>query len=259
MKINTYKTKLILILILIIITIFFLSLFLLSNNKEKTNDINVIKKNKINNEKKLKEEKVKTENKNFETLKSKEVKRIITENDNTKIDLLKENFKQATNIEDKSLYASILIRFDAPDKEVYQNYLVEVAERVINDDRPFPLKLDESGNAIRGELSPEFIEWCEKNNISIKPANECFNEYFYKYPALIGYFALTDDELFIEYVEKGIKSKNIFVVSASSTALAVFGDRRYIELIRETLESQNNPQYSEIIALSLLYFNDPYA
>ncbi|MGH7884591.1 MAG: hypothetical protein ACRENO_02710 [Thermodesulfobacteriota bacterium] len=179
----------------------------------------------------------------------------VTENHSLDIKILEKQFEEAEHEVHKSLYASLLLRLGVDD-EKYFNYLNDLAETIIRDDRPFPLKIDENGNEIKGQTSDEFQDWCQKNNIEI---NLCVTEYFRIYPAIISYLGLTNDETFFSYLETGIFSPNLGLVLGSANGLGILGDERGISLIEKALNETDNKSKQFYIAIPLLFFNDSYA
>ncbi|MGH7884680.1 MAG: HEAT repeat domain-containing protein [Thermodesulfobacteriota bacterium] len=179
----------------------------------------------------------------------------VTENQSLDIKVLEKQFEEAEHEVHKSLYSSILIRLGVED-EKYFNYLNDLAETIIRDHRPFPLKLDDSGNEIRGQASDEFQDWCKEEN---KEINVCVTEYFRTYPAIISYLGLTDDDKFFDYLKSGLNSSNDSIVIASANGLGILGNEKGIQLIENALENTENKSYQREIALSLFFIDNSYA
>jgi len=233
-----------------VLVLILLSIFLYFMNWRKKDELTLdIAKNKKNIEVSEKLQK------QFIPIPKEEVFEIIENNKTSEINLIKEKFDEADSEIRKSLYASILLRLGVQD-EKYITYLKGQAEKIINDDRPYPVKKDENGNEIKGEYNPEFEDWCKKNNIELR---QCTAEWFYSFPSIMGYLGLTNNELFFEYLKSGLNSTNDGIVLNSVSGLGILGDPRGIDLIEDAIKNTDNPGVKHIMAQSLLFIDDPYA
>ncbi len=191
----------------------------------------------------------------FTPIPTQKIIEILNNHDLEAIDELKKKYKRANHEIYKTLYSAILLRLGVENDE-YFYYLKNQVEKVLNDNRPNIYIKDESGKIIDDKKSEEFKNWYQKNN---KELNQCLFESVYTFAAPLVDIGLSKDKRFFKYLEKGINSENSLIVSSSASGLAIYGDKKGINLIKNALNNKKNKHIQESIAITLLYFNEPSA
>ncbi len=187
-------------------------------------------------------------------LSEEEIINIIKNNDVSKVSIIKKLFENSNEEVNKTLYAAILWRLGEKEN-LYWDYLVSKSIQAVESDMSHPLYFDDDkGKFVRGKHNPEFLDWCEKNNVDIPLAT---TRYIYIYPAIIQYLGLSGDKRGFNIILTALESNNMHLVLAATNALGILNDKRGIDYIVET--AKKHPEYSYIIAPSLAYIDEPRA
>jgi len=238
-----FKYIIIIILTLILVGVF---IYLMKPEHEKKAIINIKKNEKTSQ---VIKEKEKYE---FKPIDPQMIYKIINENKTSEISEIEKKFEEAPNSMYKSLYVSMLLRLGDEDDKYFE-YLEDQAKQIIEDDRPYLLAKDANGKDIKGQISPEFEDWCSNKDIEI---NICISEWVYSIPAITTYLGLSGDERFFVYLEAALNSSSEIKVRAAANGLGLLGDKRAIPLFAQVLKNTNKPFHQHKIALPLYYFND---
>ncbi len=174
--------------------------------------------------------------------------------DKKAIPALREAFKNAGARTEKQAIAAALVAL-GEDDDFYWEFLVKFAKRAIESEIPFPLMFDKEGRAIKGKFNPEFIAWCERNNIEPRDAAA---DALYLQPTDVMFIGVTGDRRAFEILLQAIRSRNYLINVRAAQGLARLQDKRAIRPI--ILACDRAP--SEIapkIAESLVFFDEPEA
>jgi hypothetical protein len=167
---------------------------------------------------------------------------------------LKGIFKHSQDKEEKQTIASKVLHLGERDEE-YWSYLVQYAKAAIESPIPNPLAVDEKGKGIRGQLSAEFLTWCDKNKCV---PGEAVAAAFYRLPADVLFLGTAKDPRACDLFVRGLQSENYMIIHASAMSLANLQDKRAIPLLIQT--TRRVPGIGEGIAeTALIYFDDPEA
>jgi hypothetical protein len=153
----------------------------------------------------------------------------------------------------KGQIASALVRL-GDKNDIYWNYLVEQATEAVNSDLPFPTARDSKGVPIRGQLSPEFNAWVKAHNIP----PEAVGELVYTLPGKVILLAGARDPRGVPLLRRALQSANPMIAAFAANGLAAIQDKSSIPLIIAACK-RPYPDESEVIAQSLIYFDDAEA
>jgi len=155
---------------------------------------------------------------------------------------------------DKMQFASRVIRLGFKNKdEEYFQYLADRAQVAIERNVPFPLKFDENGKWVRGEMSEAFLAWCAKHQVE---PGEMASTLLQKDLAPVMALADSGDPRALPLLLRGLASPNLFVVTQAAHGLGLIGDARAIAPLVEAIEKA--PEDMRLyIARELGYFDHP--
>lgn len=155
----------------------------------------------------------------------------------------------------KSLYAALIVRLDT-DGDKYWNYLSNVVSNILQSDMPIPLNYDTNNRLKRGEYNPDFLKWCEENNVDKELAA---GFWFYYNPYFFRFLGLSKDSRAFKLLSQGISSNNELIVRSSVDGLALLGDKRGISLIKKVCDKYKDTPIINFVSYQLFYFDDPEA
>jgi len=157
---------------------------------------------------------------------------------------------------DKMQFASRVIRLGFKNKdEEYFQYLAERAKVAIEREVPFPLKFDEKGKWVRGEMSEAFLNWCAKHQVE---PGEMAKTLLQKDLVPVMALAYLGDPRALPLLLRGLASPNLYVVKQAANGLGLIGDARAITPIVEAIEKVPE-EVRELFASELGYFAHPKA
>ncbi len=157
---------------------------------------------------------------------------------------------------DKMQFASRVIRLGFKNRdEEYFRYLADRAEVVIEREVPFPMKFDERGKFVRGEMSQAFLAWCVKHQVE---PSEMATTLMQKDLVPVMALAESGDPRALPLLLRGLTSPNLYVVTQTAHGLGLIGDARAITPVVEAIETA--PEDMRLyIARELGYFDHPQA
>lgn len=139
-------------------------------------------------------------------------------------------------------------------KDVYWNYLAELAKSVLDNGAPSPVHYDAQGKHIPGP-SQEFIAWAQAHGQAPGPAAESA---VYIWPGLVGGLGMTGDSRALPLLRRALSSPNPMIQIAASKGLAEMHDEASVPLVISRCTNAP-PEVASVIAESLVYFDDPEA
>jgi len=148
--------------------------------------------------------------------------------------------RQFVSVEDpllKAKIASALVKMGEKD-DTYWEYLVKLATRAVESEAP-------------DFTSPEFETWVKGRNLS--PAET--EEQLSLLPGAVGLLGMTSDPRAVPLLRRALLSPNHLTETAAAMGLAELHDKESIPLIIEACKKAP-PQTAEVIAESLVYFDD---
>ncbi len=183
-----------------------------------------------------------------------DIERIAKAHDVEMIPVLEKQFVAASEeVDHKGVIASALVRL-GDKNDIYWNYLIEQATEAIDSGLPFPAARDSQGVPIRGQLSPEFNAWVKARNIP----PEAVGDLVYSLPGKVITLAETGDPRGIPLLRRALESPNPFMAAYAAEGLALIPDNASVPLIIAVCK-RSYPDVSELIAESLIYFDDAKA
>lgn len=182
------------------------------------------------------------------------VEDLLKRGDTGAIPALKEAFEKSAKKSERQRIASTLLVSGERD-ELFLDYLMHFARLAIESDMPFPFGFDSEGKIIPRKYSSEFLSWCKQNNIEPDvAAREALNIL----PVDVVFLAMARDPRAFDLLEKGLESKNYYIVARSAQGLARLEDSRAIKPIIEATRRLPS-ELAPLTAQALLVFNDPEA
>lgn len=154
----------------------------------------------------------------------------------------------------KMKFASNLMELGVKDEE-YFRYLAERAQVAIERDVPFPMKFDENGKVIRGEMSEAFLAWCDKHQIE---PGERVSTFIYKDPVPVMILAQSGDPRALPLLLRGLASPNFYIVAKAAHGLGLIGDARAIDPLVQAIEKAPE-EVRLLLVMELGYFDHPEA
>jgi len=145
---------------------------------------------------------------------------------------LRDAFERVTAKEEKQPIAATLIRLGDKTSS-YFDYLAGYATAAIEDRTPTLLTYDSKGQTIRGQLNPEFENWCAQNK---KDPHDVARLLFYDYPSDVLVLASAQDSRAAELFRRGLQSPNVLVMAYSVQGLGRLKDSTAIALIRKAID-----------------------
>ena len=177
---------------------------------------------------------------------------LLAQGDEKGFEILKDMFQRASgNILKQKLIAVDLVRYREPSGE-YDEFLEPYAVETIEAGVPYPLRVNAEGLYVRGELSDDFLRWCEANDIQKEVAA---GRAMYEHPRYVRNLAETGDPRAYFVLIQALQSPNPRVMWNAGRGLAFIGDPRAIPLIIAAAEKEPT-EPRRMVAASLLLFND---
>jgi len=139
--------------------------------------------------------------------------------------------------------------------EKYFRYLAKKAQIAIERDVPFPMKFNEKGKAVRGEMSEAFLAWCEKNQVD---PGEMTSILIYEDPIPVMLLAKSGDPRALPLLLRGLDSLNLYIVAKAAYGLGLIGDPRAIDHFIQAIDKAPEEVRPEIVK-ALGYFDHPKA
>jgi hypothetical protein len=149
--------------------------------------------------------------------------------DPTTIPALEAAFDKRDAKQEKQWIACTLLRL-GDKKDKYFDYLSSFVQQAIEDRAPQPLKIDSEGNAVKGEFSAEFENWCALNHRDPKQVAAL---QLGVYPMDMMILAMADDRRAGDLFLRGLDSPNPLVVAFSTQGLGRLGAASAIPLVEK--------------------------
>ena len=149
---------------------------------------------------------------------------------------------------EKQEIAVTLIRLGEKSDDYFE-FLAAYVREAVEDRTPACLKYDSNGKEIRGEFSPEFLNWCASNG---KDARSAAALQLGTYPRDTWALVRTGDSRAKELFRKGLDSPYGIVVGLCVQGLGRLQDVEAIPLIEKA--SQRLPHAATAIAMALPWF-----
>jgi len=140
---------------------------------------------------------------------------------------LRQAFAKASDKEMKQRIAATLLRL-GDSSALYFGYLADFANSAVDDPAPIFLVFDAEGKTVRGQMSPEFLEWCVRNQ---KEPDAEAQLQSWVYPGDLLLLAQTNDHRADAIFRKGLDSPNPMVVALCVQGLGRLQDISAIPLI----------------------------
>jgi hypothetical protein len=134
--------------------------------------------------------------------------------------------------EDKQWIANTLLRL-GDQKDKYFDYLAGFVQHAIEDRTLLPLKIDSEGNAVRGEFSVEFENWCAPNH---KDPRQVAALQLGVCPMDVMILAMANDRRAADLFLRGLDSPNPTVVAYSTQGLGRLGVMSAIQLVEKACD-----------------------
>jgi HEAT repeat protein len=166
---------------------------------------------------------------------------------------LEKQFTLTSDPLDKAKIAQVLL-YLGDKKDLYWDYLAELAKPAVESDAPDPGLYDAQGKPIQG-LSQEFIQWAKLHNESPVDAS---TKAVYEWPGIVMLVGGTGDPRAVPLLRRALSSPNSLIASAAVDGLAQMQDVASVPSIIARCEKAR-PDEAAIIAESLVYFDDPDA
>ncbi len=165
---------------------------------------------------------------------------------------LEKQFASAPEFIDKAKVAQVLLAL-GDKKDVYWNYLAELADSILESDAPNPMQFDAEGKGVPG-LSPDWVAWAKAHN---QPAS-AGEDAIYVYPGIIGLLGMTRDPRAIPLLRQALAFPNYMIQTAATMGLAEMQDKSSVPLIIDACK-RAPAEVAEVMARSLVYFDAPEA
>lgn len=165
---------------------------------------------------------------------------------------LEKQFSKTTDVDTKVSLASGLVKLRDEDDR-YWKYLLEQATAAVESDVPDSNFSQSEGKMMM--INPELQAWASSHNMSV---NEAFQSARLGIPGKIFKLATAGDRRCVPLLRRALQARNYLIVLWASKGLAEIQDKESIPLIISAVQSAPYG-YNEIIAESLLYFDDARA
>jgi HEAT repeat protein len=139
-------------------------------------------------------------------------------------------------------------------KDVYWNYLADLAKPALESDAPSPIHYDTEGKSIP-DPSQEFVTWAQAHGQS---PNEAGENALYILPGIVMMLGATGDARALPLLRRALSSPNYQIEAAAALGLAEMHDVTAIPLMISRCASAP-AEAATLIAEALVYFDDPQA
>ncbi len=154
----------------------------------------------------------------------------------------------------KMKFASKLLRLGVKGEE-YFRYLADLAQVAIEREVPFPMKFDEKGKFVRGQMSKAFVAWCVDHQVE---PGEMLEIIVYKDPVPVLWLAESGDSHALPLLLRGLAAPNLYVRLHAAHGLGLIGDARAIAPLIQAI-NQLPEDFRQAMTNYLAYFDHPEA